>query len=190
MIKTSTIALAAILSFNASALSVTDFSYDTLQLIEYDPSSLSIYDFDTTQEKMSFNGFEAIKTPEYLDAHEYLERQTYLSPFKKAVYEKVLFSTAYLIQNATDSKAIDHFAETSNYIDLCAYFSTDQESVYVIEAMLTKSLRADEFKDRFIETHAHITKNTYNDYMKQAPESLPYCATFVGLDDIPQHLIK
>ncbi len=190
MKKITTLALGTLLSFNASALSVKDFSYDTLQLVEYDPSSLSVYEFDTNAEKIHFNGFEAYATPEYLDAKEYLDRQTYLNSYQSKVYDKVLFSTAYLIQNAESPEEIEKFSKTSNFVDLCAYFAVNQEAVYVIEAMLTKSLKADEFKDRFIETHAHITKNTYDEYMKEAPEAMPYCAAFVGLNDIPEHLVK
>lgn len=178
----------AITSISAHAISVTDFQYETLQNVKYNPSEYAPYEVDQKLPKVSFNGFEVVSTPEYTEAKAYLDRQEYLDEYTSAVFNKVLFSTAYLVQNAESQEAIDSFASTSNFVDLCAYFDVDPEKVYVIETMLTKALKNDELKNRFVETHAHITQSTYEIFQKNIKKTIPYCSSFVGLDTIPDGL--
>lgn len=178
----------AMTSISAHAISVTDFQYESLQGVKYNPSSYSPYEVDQERPKQSFNGFDIIATPEHTEAKVYLDRQEYLDEYTSAVFNKVLFSAAYLVQNAENQAAIDAFATTSNFVDLCAYFDVDPEKVYVIETMLTKALKDDELKDRFVETHAHITQNTYETFQKNVMKTLPYCSSFIGLDNIPDGL--
>lgn len=193
--KSKILVLAASLlaSTNAMAISVNEFTLEALVKWNETPVELSEYKFDRDGERMSSQGFDIIKTPEYEAGMAFIETQTYLSDYHKKAYEKVVFATAYLLQNVNDGTALTEFANYSSLTDLCAYFGVDEITKFAIEGMLTKSLANDVYKDHFLAAHAHIAIPTHLEFSKAAFGLLPYCSKFVdgtfsGLEEKTQTL--
>ena len=88
-------------------------------------------------ELVAFAGKSVIYTDGLRSAVSFIDGQTQLSEIRRDALTVLAYSSAYTMQNATNSKNLQEHASVASSMAVCGYLGINEEMIFVIEKIFT-----------------------------------------------------